>query len=212
MLPRARISVSPEHPSFHANTQPSLEQGAEGRSPEPGYAGQSWGRGGMKPPMLSWEQPLSCSECQRVVRRCWAQAEAGEEGPVQPPHTEGLEQGVPGGAEGSGQPHAPLSALCPSRKCKQRAAGCPWGHSSSRGVPAVPGPLALVFPPRGIPIAASLLLASSCSSGTAPGCSEVSGQGHDSTQCLGALWCFGTLDSSWCARDGPFCLSGCSWV
>lgn len=66
---------------------------------------------------------------------------------MQPPHMEGQEQGVPGGTEGSGQPrgaqtHPEVLLLCL---------------------------VALVFPSRGIPIAANLLLVSSCSSGTVPG-------------------------------------------
>ena len=46
VLPRARISVSPEHPSFHLNTQASLEQGTVREGPRRLAAAGRAGEGG----------------------------------------------------------------------------------------------------------------------------------------------------------------------
>lgn len=160
------------------------------------------GEGRLQPLRLSWDQPVPCSECQRVVRRCWGQAGAGE---TWKDCSRGCQEGQR--ALESPVPHCLLSVSVEDAS---------RGQQSALGVTAHPEVLLLClghwFPSRGILIAASLLLASSCSSGTVPGCSEVRGQGHEHTWYLGALRCLGTIDGSRCARDGPFCLSGCFWV
>lgn len=63
VLPRARISVSPEHPSFHPNTQASLSRAHREGPRSLAVLGRA-GEEGLKPLRLSWDQPVPCSECQ----------------------------------------------------------------------------------------------------------------------------------------------------
>lgn len=91
------------------------------------------GEGRLQPLRLSWDQPVPCSECQRVVRRCWGQAGAGET-------WKDCSRGCQEGQRALESP-VPHCLLCLSRRCEQGPAVCPRGHSSSRGAPAVPGPL-----------------------------------------------------------------------
>lgn len=118
VLPRARISVSPEHPSFHLNT-PSPEQGADRRSPEPGRSGQGWG-GWPKGGEAELGQLVPCSPghtlCARALcgamERWWGQGGMRERGDKHGPHAGRCwSWGCRRGRGGLGSPMPNLCAL-----------------------------------------------------------------------------------------------------
>lgn len=168
VLPRARISVSPEHPSFHLNT-PSPEQGADRRSPEPGRSGQGWG-GWLKGGEAELGQLVPCSPgthsvCHstvwghgEVLGTWWHEREGGQ---ARSPRREVLELGVQEGQRRAGQPHAqPLRPVLLEKESRGQRPPAPGARYHLEVLLLCLGHGCWRTRPQGIPDCCRLLLAS----------------------------------------------------